>query len=178
MKNVQISDLIEMGGCSSAFGIKGEFLFHLINKIDSSLNAGMSIYLFPKSDLSSLNPAGELYKIKKIKFGNKVVATLIGVDNRNIVEAMVPFIFKIARGQFLPLDQDENYISDLVGVMVYLSGGDELVGEVIDTYSNGPQTVVVIKGKQENFEIPFVLNFFPIVDVENNRMEVILPDMI
>ena len=38
--------------------------------------------------------------------------------------------------------------------------------------------VYVIKGNEQNFELPFVEQFFPIVNLDENRIEIVLPEII
>lgn len=173
-------NLVELGFCVKPHGIKGGFVFNLYNKEDSVLENGGPVLLIPKNEQSSLNSRGEVHQIEKISFGNKVTVYLKGVSDRNFVEAMIPFMIKIPRSLFPKTEDGEYYLSDLIGMEVYHNGADgEKAGQVSDCYDNGAQLVLVIlKIDNEVLELPFINQFFPVVDIDNNRIEMIVPEML
>ncbi len=169
--------LIELGNCQKPHGIKGGFLFHLYNQTESTLKKSLKITLVPLSEESSLKPEGELFKIEKISFGNKTVCYLEGVSDRNQTEAMVPFKILIERSLFPQTKEGEFYVTDLLGLEVHSQEGFK--GEIFDFYDNGAQIVFVIKGSDgELIDIPFTKQFFPVVDVANQTIEIVIPEMI
>lgn len=173
------SNNIHVGHCTAPHGIKGEFSFVIYNFEESTLDNGMTVTLTPRSTESSVPQDGKEFKIKTIKFGNKAIATLEGVDNRNIVEAMVPFDIYISRDLLPELEEDdEYYLNDLLGMEVFHYYTKALLGRVVDFYDNGAQVVIKIKTDKEFIEVLFLNQFVPEVDVELNRMEIIPPIMV
>ncbi|OIQ16350.1 MAG: 16S rRNA processing protein RimM [Bacteriovorax sp. MedPE-SWde] len=170
--------LIILGVCNKPHGIRGGFTFVLENSQDSVLSKGTSVYLFPSSPASSISSEGEEHKIEKISFGNKTIAYLKDVTDRNVTESMIPFEIKFPRDQFPEAEEGEFYIADLVGIEVLEFGTDELVGKVSDYYDNSVQTILTIRGAKQSFDIPFVENFVPKVDVEARRIWVVIPKLI
>ncbi len=173
------TDLVELGFCVKPHGIKGEFAFHLYNKDDSVLHKGSVITIFPKDRSSSVASEGQSIKIASIRFGNKVIARLDGVENRNSVEDLIPFTINISRDEFPDLDDDEFYIMDLIGVDVYDHRSGEKIGIIKKIYDNGMQDIFVVAtydhGAVEVLNIP---PFVQLVDLDNNRVEVTLPEVI
>ena len=172
------SDNIHIGHCTTPHGIKGEFSFVLYNQNDSVLNDGAIVSLTPRSASSSIPQDGKEFKIRKISFGNKTIVTLEGVGDRNVVEAMVPFDIYFARENFPETDEDEYYLNDLLGLEVFDFVTKKSIGRVIDFYENGAQVVLKIKTEKDILEILFIEQYVPEVDLENGRMEVIIPVMI
>jgi 16S rRNA processing protein RimM len=171
-------NFVEMGFCKKPHGIKGEFQFNLHNPENSSLKKGSVIKLTPFDSHSSIDKNGTEFKIQKIQFGNKIICLLEDVDNRNLVEAMIPFTIFISRDQFQEPDGDEIFLSDLVGLIV-LNTSNEEVGKVENYYDHGAQPVLVIKMNiGDNVELPFVEAFFPEVDIENNTIVMIDPEVV
>jgi 16S rRNA processing protein RimM len=170
--------LVILGVCNKPHGIRGGFSFLLENSQDSVLSKGMRVYLFPKTPASSIDKDGEEFIIEKINFGNKTIAYLKGISDRNIVEAMLPFEIKLPREEFPETQDDEYYISDLIGLEVYEHGSNELIGKVSKYYDNSVQTILTIRGKNGSFDIPFVENFVPEVDLEDGKIWVVVPRMI
>jgi 16S rRNA processing protein RimM len=166
--------LVELGTCTKPHGIKGGFLFNL-DGTESVLKSGKTITIKPLKESSTVKPEGEDYKIISIAFGNKIICYLDGIDDRNVVEAMIPFILLYPRNKFPQLDTHEYYLNDLIGLTVF-SPADEEIGIITSHYDNGAQTVVKVQTENEILEVPFVELFFPDVDVKKRRVTMIMPE--
>ena len=169
---------IHIGHCTSPHGIKGEFSFVLYSPEDSVLDSGSIITLTPRAPGSSVPQDGKEYKIKRINFGNKTIVTLDGVNDRNTVEALIPFDIYMSRDLLPETEEDEYYLNDLLGLEVFHHYTKEPIGRVVDFYENGAQIVLKIKADKEFIEVLFLSQFVPTVDLDLNRMEIIPPIMI
>jgi 16S rRNA processing protein RimM len=169
---------IHIAHCTSPHGIKGEFSFVLYTPEDSALKDGMVVTLTPRSSESSIPQDGKEFTVKTLRVGNKAIATLEGVNDRNTVEAMIPFDIHLGREHFPETDDDEYYINDLLGLEVYHFYTKNLLGRVMDFYENGAQIVLKIKTDKEIIEVLFLSQFVPEVDIEHGRIEIIPPVMI
>lgn len=170
------NNLILLGKCTRPHGIRGEFDFHLINLEDSVVDVDSRVFLIPLSAQSKLPSDGQWFEVEQIRFGNKVIARLKGVADRNGVEALVPFEIYLDRSDFPEVEDDEFYIVDLLGLDVYSEG--LRIGIVKDFYDNGAQTVLVIKGEGRIIELPFVDHFIEAIDIEAKRIDILMPDYI
>lgn len=171
------SENIHIGHCTTPHGIKGEFSFVLYNQEGSVLHDGAMISLLPRSTASSIPQDGKDFKIKKINFGNKTIVNLEGVNDRNTVEAMVPFDIYFNRADFPEEDVDEYYLNDLLGLEVFDFVSKKAIGRVMDFYENGVQVILKIKTENEIIELLFIEQYVPEVDIDNGRIEVIIPEM-
>jgi 16S rRNA processing protein RimM len=171
------NDLVELGFSLKPHGIKGGFTFALDNLEDSVLKKGSKVYLFPKNASSSLRDCQE-FSIKSIAFGNKVIAYFEEVNDRNTVEAMLPFVIKYPRSLFPEIGDDEYYVGDVIGVKVYDHTSGEHLGEIVDHSDNGMQIIYTIKTQGRTFDLPFVEALFPVVDIEGDRVEIVSPRII
>ena len=169
---------VHIGHCTSPHGIKGEFSFVLYNPEDSILENGTIITLTPRGAGSTIPHDGKEFEIKKISFGNKTIVSLVGVENRNIVEAMIPFDVFVDRESFPETEDDEYYINDLLGLEVYHFYTKNLIGRVMDFYENGAQVVLKIKTEKEIIEVLFMNQYVPVVDIDQNRLEIIPPILV
>jgi 16S rRNA processing protein RimM len=166
--------LVHLGFCRKPHGIKGGFSFSLFNVEDSVLQKGFPIVL---KGLSGSVIDEQKYVIAKISFGNKVIAYLEGVNDRNQVEELLPFEIYCYRSD-LPEDEENFYLIDLIGMRVVSHTNANEIGIVDSIYDNGAQDVIVIvKGSGEKIELPFIDNFFPRYDLEQGFIEVILPEI-
>lgn len=169
---------VHIGHCTSPHGIKGEFSFVLYNPEDSILDNGSTITLTPRGAGSCVPQDGKEFKIRKISFGNKTIVQLEGVDSRNLVEEMIPFDIHVDRESFPETEEDEYYINDLLGLEVYHYYTKSLVGRVMDFYENGAQVVLKIKTDKEIIEVLFLNQYVPVVDIDQNRLEIIPPILV
>lgn len=169
---------VHIGHCTSPHGIKGEFSFVLYNPEDSILDNGSTVTLTPRGAGSSVPQDGKEFAIKKISFGNKTIVSLEGIDNRNIVEEMIPFDVYVSREDFPETEDDEYYINDLLGLEVYHYYTKNLIGRVMDFYENGAQVVLKIKTDKEIIEVLFMNQYVPVVDIDQNRLEIIPPILV
>lgn len=172
------SENIHIGHCTTPHGIRGEFSFVLYSFEDSVLSDGAIISLLPRSELSSIPHDGKEFKIARIKIGNKAIVSLEGINDRNIVEAMVPFDIYFARKNFPETSENEYYLNDLLGLEVFNFFTKEYIGRISDFYENGVQIILKIKTEKEFIEILFIDQYVPIVDLEAGRMEIVLPVII
>jgi 16S rRNA processing protein RimM len=173
-----MNDLVELGACRKPHGIKGGFHFHLYNTEESVLKEGIEVTLFPESAQSSIPEEGKKYSISKISFGNKIIAYLDDISDRNIVEDIIPFKIFVDRSIFPETKDGEFYVTDLIGADVFNCETGDKVGTLHDYYDNGQQIVFVIKTEDDMLDLPFTKQFFPLVDIENKRIEILVPEVI
>lgn len=169
-----MKDLITLGYCSSPHGIKGAATFKSQHELGEDISKGDHVTLFPHNEKSGLPQEGQDYTIKKITYGHKIMVEFNEITNRNQLEEILPFLLKKERPA---LAEGEYFISDLIGFKVLDYRTKKEVGEVGDVYDNGVQDILSIKGKLE-MDLPFIEQFFPIVNPETKIVELIVPDII
>ncbi len=108
--------------------------------------------------------------------GADVLAQLQGIVGRDAAEAMKGTVISISRSRFPPLDNDEYYWSDLIGLMVENLQG-AVLGQVVDLIDNGAHPVlrVVCNSGQESGAtterlIPFVAHYVSQVDLAGKKI--------
>jgi 16S rRNA processing protein RimM len=176
LAGMQKQDLIKLGECKKPHGIKGELSFFLYNPEESILKKGIQVHLKPLNSSSNLQQEGEIFSIEKINFANKCICRLEGIQDRNQVEAMLPFGIYLERDKFPALAPGEYYLCDLIGLSVQVAGVQ--VGEIKDFYDNGAQTVISFSFHGEAMELPLIDQFFPAVNIEKGYIELNPPEVI
>ncbi len=172
----KLENMVLLGTATRPHGIKGGFAFNLENKEDSVL-ANKSTFLAIPLQGSSIAKDGQDLKIKSISFGNKVIVYLEGVDDRNITESMLPFEIYVDRSIFPEPDEDEFYMTDIVGLDVYDLETEKVVGKVVKYFDNSAHIVLVTKVNGKSVDIPFVDQFVKLVNLEENRVECYIPHL-
>jgi len=112
-------------------------------------------------------------KIQKVRYHrNLVMLTLDGVDSVEAADALRGGIITISRVDALPLDDNEYYLQDLVGMSVLTDCGSVLgtIGDVIFTAAN--DVYVVRRVNQKDLLIPAIEQCILNVDVAAKQMVV------
>lgn len=169
---------IKLGFATAPHGIKGAATFSLENLEDSVLENGMMVLLKPAGPKSKIVNEGQEFKILNISFGNKAICYLEGVDDRNKIEAILPFEIYVTRDQFPEADEGEYYISDLIGLDVIDHESREKIGVVAKYYDNSAQIVLSVRVGVTYVELPFIDNFFPEVNINEGFISMIRPEEI
>jgi 16S rRNA processing protein RimM len=169
-----MENLIGLGVCRKAHGIKGAANFYNQHVLGSDLSKGDQVFLFPENENSSLPKTGQLFTIRKITYGHKIMIEVDGIHNRNELDAILPFEIKIERPD---LPEGEYLIEDLIGFSVHCSQSKNAVGVIEGVYDNGVQQVLEVRGEVE-IDLPFVENFFPHVSLEKKEIMMVVPEII
>ena len=157
---------ILLGRIVGAFGIRGEA------KLESWTEPRLSIFRYQPWILRSPNgEERELSGARGRESGKHLTASLPGVTDRDVVEAMRGTEIFVPRSALPPPSADEYYWVDLEGLAVSTVGGAEL-GTVSHLFSTGANDVLVVRGDRERL-VPFVQpDFIRSVDFEANRIVV------
>lgn len=158
-------DLVQVGYVSGAFGIVGGLRVTPFS-VDADALLKVKTWWLDKPALRSVS-------VRTAKMhGGDVVATLVGMRDRNDAEALKGAAVHVSRSEFPKLEEDEYYWSDLIGLdAVNLEG--EALGKVTDMMHNGAQSILRITpaeagapdAKVSERLVPFVDAFVKKVDL-------------
>ena len=116
-------------------------------------------------------------EIENVKyFKQYAILKFKGIDNINDIEKYKGRSLYVTRDQAIPLEEDEYYIADLIGLDVYLESGEKfgVLKDVMETGANDVYIVETEEGKE--VLIPAIHECVLDIDVEENRMEIHLMD--
>ena len=171
-------ELIKLAFVAHPHGIKGEAEIRLINPNpeESVLDDEMKVWLFPSSAKSKIHPQGEEWLIKKIRFGNKVIAQFDGIKDRTHLEGLIPFEIYLDRESFPEPEGDEVYLIDLIDMDVVNEEGEK-VGKLESFSDNGMQYLFDVRlDTGELITLPYVDAFFPEIDMEKKKITMVSPE--
>ncbi|MBQ5942905.1 ribosome maturation factor RimM [Massilia sp. AB1] len=159
-------DLIQVGYVSGAYGLVGGIRI-TPHSMDADALLNVKTWWLDKPTLRPVS-------VRTAKFhSGDVVATLVGMRDRNEAEALKGATIQVSRKDFPALDNDEYYWTDLIGLdVVNLQG--EALGKVTDMMHNGAQSILRITpvsegdptAKVEDRLVPFVDQFVKTVNLE------------
>jgi len=169
-------------------GRKGELLAELLTDFPERFKEQKRVFL-AKPDF--VGEAAEARSVEVVSFWlplgkneGRIVLALSGIDSISEAEAVAGYEVVIPQQERLPLDDDSNYISELVGCTVYDRG--VVVGMVDDvqfpTTSDGSRRLVdaapllaVTSPAGDEVLIPFAKDFLIEIDIAAQRIEMNLP---
>jgi 16S rRNA processing protein RimM len=132
----------------------------------------------PGIRLAALNQSGsrrELAVEELWPHKGLLVLKFAGVDSISEAEVLVGCELQVPREQRAQLEQGWSYISDLVGCTVF--NKDQEIGAVEDIqFGAGEAPLLVVKQGARRYEIPYAQAYLTSVDLEQKRINMILPD--
>ncbi|MDJ0842799.1 ribosome maturation factor RimM [Crocosphaera sp.] len=118
----------------------------------------------------------ELMSGKGVAGKNIYIIRLEGINNRNEAETLRGYKLLILDETIPELDEDEYHVSQLIDVEVYEQQTGKLIGTVVDLFTAGNDLLEIKlidpESKAKKVLIPFVYEIVPVVDLENNRIEI------
>jgi 16S rRNA processing protein RimM len=108
-----------------------------------------------------------------------IVLHFAGVDSISAAEALTGLAVAVPRGERVQLEEDESYISDLLGCTLVNVAGKEPapVGAIegVDR-SAGPAPLLIVHGAHGEILIPWAKDYLRRIDLEARRVEMALPE--
>ena len=146
--DVSEDELLVMGRIASPFGVKGWLRVNAFTARPDNLLDYSPWYLKLSGGWQAVEPLAGRHH------GKGLVVQLKDCHDRDAAAALAGTDIGVYRSQLPPVDRDEYYWSDLIGLQV-VTGGDRLLGVVEQLFETGANDVMVVKGEQEHL-VPFV----------------------
>lgn len=96
-----------------------------------------------------------------------------GVDDRNAAEALRGLQMFVTSSSRRQLGADEFWPDELVGLSVVSAHDGHRLGAVVDYVEGVGQDRLVVDGAYGRFEIPFVRDLVPVVDIAAGEVRVV-----
>ena len=179
-----IKNWLEIGTIVAPRGLKGEL------KVVSSTDFPERFEIPGKRWLKAsheLEPQPiELISGQSVAGKNLYIVRLKGIENRNQAENLRGYKLLVIDDKKPQLEAEEYHVSQLINLEVYHQQTGELIGVVVDLFTAGHDLLEIqliansqeeekIKNDQNKVKkvlIPFVYEIVPLVDIDNNRIEI------
>jgi len=150
--------------------VRGALLVEPLSRIIESLEPGAKVFLGPENAPARLT-ASRFHK-------QRLMISLKGVHDRRQAEALRGQELKIRYDQAEPLDEDEYYYWQVIGLEVVLESG-EVLGQVVEILATGANDVYVVRNAAgDELLLPAIAPVVLEVDLEAGRMLVrLLPGL-
>jgi len=164
-----MNEYLAVGKVVNTHGVKGELKVMPLTSDLSRFDYLLSVTVNQEGNFKE-------YRVKNCRIHkNFVLISLNGVENMNEAEKFKGLELLVHRRHAKPLEEDEFFICDLIGMEVY--EGDTLLGTLTDVFETGSNDVYVITGKNKNeILLPALKSVVEDVDLERRRMQVKVPE--
>ena len=161
-----MEDLLQVGVITSTHGIRGEVKVFPTTDDVSRFKKLKNVILDNGKEHRDL-------EIESVKFfKNMVILKFKGIDNINDVEKYKKAPLFVTRENAVPLEEDEYFIADLIGLKVVSDEGEDL-GIIDDVLQTGANDVYIIKKDNvEDLFVPAIHECIKNVDIEGGTMQV------
>jgi len=107
-----------------------------------------------------------------------VLLKLAGYDDRDAVESLRGQLLKVREDQSIPLEEDEYFLFQLIGLAVISEDGDRL-GELVQVIETGANNVFVVRGLQGEILIPDIAEVVRDIGFDSGQITVhLLPGLL
>ncbi len=159
-----MEDYFNIGIIVNTHGIRGEV------KIKPTTDEPKRFELL-KSVMVDLNNTIKSYTLKHIKYHKQlIIAQFNELTTMNDAEGLKGGIIKIPRSSALPLEDNEFYVSDLIGLKVK-TVEQEVLGKISDVIFTGGNDVYVVKSEgKKDLLIPAIKECVKTIDLTQKIM--------
>lgn len=162
-------EYVELGYVARAHGLKGDVRLKLYNEATEIFEISNHVYLIGPGE----QPIRRIGVVSCRPGGSERLTRFKGTDDRNAADALVGAKVLVSRAQLPPLEPDEYYHFELIGLKAIDASGDP-VGVLEDVYSGPSNDVYVIRltGGQELL-VPAIGAFVGTIDVDAGTITIL-----
>jgi len=166
-------DFLVIGRVLKPHGVKGDLRVRYYNPEDPLF---LSRYerLFLKDDRRGIFRSFRVLQVRHHK-KDILILSLEGIRTREDAERWRGSEVLVHREDLPPLEEDEYYCEDLIGLDVFTKDG-EYLGRITSIFSAGGSDVYVVEGDRGEVMLPAIKKVILEVDLEGQRMIVELPE--
>ena len=154
-----MENLLQVGVITTTHGIRGEVKVFPTTDDPRRFEELPSILLDTGKELCEL----EIQRVKYFK--QFVILKFRDVDDINEIEPYKGKSLYVTRDMAVPLEENEYYIADLIGMDVFLEDGS-LFGRIKDVLETGANDVYIVQTQEKEVLIPAIKDCILQVDVE------------
>lgn len=165
-----MEDMLQVGVITATHGVRGEVKVFPTTDDPARFKKSQKVILDTGREKLSL-------EIQSVKFFKQfVILKFKGFDNINDVEKYKKCPLLVKREDAVPLDEDEYFIADMIGLRVMTEDGEEF-GILDDVIETGANDVYVIDSKEYGeVLIPAIKECILEVDIKAGTMKIHLMD--
>lgn len=168
-----MENFLKAGVISSTHGVRGEVKVFPTTGEPERFRTLKKVYLDTGRERIRLEIAGVKF------FKQFAILKFRGIDNINEIERYRGCSLWVEREDAVPLEEDEYYIGDLIGMEVFTEDGDKF-GVLKDVMETGANDVYIVDTPEHGeILVPAIHDCILDVDIEEKKMKIhLLPGLI
>jgi 16S rRNA processing protein RimM len=152
---------LAIGRVTRPFGLRGELRVKLLTEYPEQLGRLRNVYLGPRA---------ERWTVEDVRLHQEdALFKLAGCDDRLAAERLRGAMMQITREDAVPLEQDEFYEHQIIGITVIEDDGTFL-GNVKEIINTGANDVFVVVGPDGQLLLPAIESVVLDIDLDDDRM--------
>lgn len=159
-----LDELVPVGKIIGTHGIKGLLKVFSYSGNIESLRSASAVFLKGKD--------GKLVEHKMKSVVPHAGGFIVGLDDYSDINQVLSLSGSeicLLQSQLPPPEEGEYYWRDLIGLVVYTDGGEEL-GVIVDIFETGSSDIYVVRGSTKEYLIPAIADVISQVDITSNKM--------
>ena len=139
------SRLLDVGYVAGAHGVRGDLRVHLHDAESEALAPGRTLHLHKEGEAPRRHRVESTGPLPGK--ANRRRVTVQGLRDRDVAEALRGFTVLVDRDELPPLQGDEFYLADAIGLPVVRQRGEQLqaLGEIEGVTTNGAQDLFEVR---------------------------------
>jgi 16S rRNA processing protein RimM len=151
-------------------GRRGEVAVELHSDVPERFRVGLRLFALAQDGIRRELHVEELWPHK-----GDLVLKFAGIDSISDAEALVGCELQVPRGERAQLESGWNYVSDLIGCVVFDAARE--LGKIEDVqFGAGEAPLLIVGTGSKRYEIPYAEAYLKVVDLERRRMQMQLPE--
>jgi 16S rRNA processing protein RimM len=154
---------LAIGRVVRPFGLRGELRVQLMTEYPEQLGRLRTVYLGPEA---------QPWQVEAVRLHQEAALfKLVGCDDRTSAEMLRGVLVQIALKDAVPLEDDEYYEHQIIGLQVVEEDGTRL-GKLTEIITTGANDVFVIIGPGGELLLPAIESVILDIDLDNGQMVV------
>jgi 16S rRNA processing protein RimM len=151
-------------------GRHGEVAVELHSDVPDRFRVGLRLFALAADDSRRELRVEGLWPHKGL-----LVLKFAGVDSMSDAEALIGCELQVPRSGRAQLESGWNYVSDLVGCVVFDAGRE--IGKIEGVqFGTGEAPLLIVVSGSKRCEIPYAEAYLKSVDLEHNQIHMLLPE--
>jgi 16S rRNA processing protein RimM len=151
-------------------GRRGEVAVELHSDVPDRFQVGLKLFALAQDGSRRELQIEELWPHKGL-----LVLKFVGIDSISDAEGLIGCELQVPRGERAQLESGWNYVSDLIGCVVF-DGGTE-IGKIEDVqFGTGEAPLLIVGAGTKRYEIPYAEAYLKSVDLEHKQISMQLPE--
>ena len=175
----QRQDMMQLGKIMRPHGIRGEVRMQIFTAHPERIPHLETVILSPERRPKQQTT----YTLLNARFHrNLALLTLEGIDDRDAADPLRGMIVSVPLSEGAPLEDDEYYTIELIGMDVYTET-DDYIGQLVKIFETGANDVFVVDGEPYGeVLLPDIEDVIRNIDLDERRITIhplpgLLPDL-